>query len=495
MKRTLIPLSLFSALLLTGCEKAGEQNGSSDEVASPNAEHAQTVTRLVHPAVFEMALGWISDTVSPVVTEVNLDAIYTNRNQFDYDLVKVSESQGPKIVHYQRSEGGYLSYKVNAEKNGVTSITLYDSGGGSGVGVTEITYEIKKRSVRINGVSREIEVLRILGVDDQETNSSSAPEGEDEAEETKTAEIIFKLPSAPVDPPVIADDPDQDTLEESDEGPPYAQDSADLWPDIYSLKRDAAEGSPTAQCALGLRYTKGDGVQKNLEEAVRWYRMAAEQEDAWGQFLLGMCYSDGRGVVQDDQEAAAWVRKSADQGLVAAQYSLGVMYGKGEGVPEDSSEAIKWYRKAAEQGFAQAQLALGWSYFAGSGVDKDLAEGLRWFRSAADQGFAEGQFLLGMFYDYGQDYGFGVEADDQEAAKWYRLAAEKGNAKAATNLGILYYLGDGVTKSIVEAHAWVTFAMQLGDSKAPQIIARLESEMTNEEITKAAEFRKSGINR
>ena len=70
-------------------------------------------------------------------------------------------------------------------------------------------------------------------------------------------------------------------------------------------------------------------------------------------------YANGEGVPQDDQEAVRWYRLAADQGLAQAQYNLGVMYANGEGVPQDDQEAVRWYRLAADQGLAQAQLNLG----------------------------------------------------------------------------------------------------------------------------------------
>ena len=67
-------------------------------------------------------------------------------------------------------------------------------------------------------------------------------------------------------------------------------------------------------------------------------------------------YADGEGVPEDDAEAVRWYRLAADQGLANAQYNLGVMYADGEGVPEDDAEAVRWYRLAADQGLANAQL-------------------------------------------------------------------------------------------------------------------------------------------
>jgi len=41
----------------------------------------------------------------------------------------------------------------------------------------------------------------------------------------------------------------------------------------YQKKR-AEEGSPIAQFDMGLRYMKGDGVEKNLELAEKWFTLA-----------------------------------------------------------------------------------------------------------------------------------------------------------------------------------------------------------------------------
>ena len=65
---------------------------------------------------------------------------------------------------------------------------------------------------------------------------------------------------------------------------------------------------------------------------------------------LGWMYANGEGVEQDKEEAVKWYRKAAEQGNADAQNTLGVMYDKGEGVEQDKEEAVKWFRKAAEQG-------------------------------------------------------------------------------------------------------------------------------------------------
>ena len=65
-------------------------------------------------------------------------------------------------------------------------------------------------------------------------------------------------------------------------------------------------------------------------------------------------------------EAVKWYRMAAENGHVKAQYNLGVIYYKGQGIEQDYNEAIKWYRKAAEQGYTQSQTILGLMYSKGT---------------------------------------------------------------------------------------------------------------------------------
>ena len=88
----------------------------------------------------------------------------------------------------------------------------------------------------------------------------------------------------------------------------------------------------------------------------------------------------------DETEAVRWFRLAADQGFAGAQYFLGVMYTNGRGVPQEETEAVRWFRLAADQGFAGAQYFLGIMYVSGRGVSQDGTEAVRWFRLAADQG-------------------------------------------------------------------------------------------------------------
>ena len=92
-------------------------------------------------------------------------------------------------------------------------------------------------------------------------------------------------------------------------------------------------------------------------------------------------YENGVGVAQDNTEAVKWYRLAADQGNADAQKAMGNMYNAGKGLLQDYAKAASWYRLASEQGNAQAQYNLGIMYENGLGVKKimlKLGNGIRW---------------------------------------------------------------------------------------------------------------------
>jgi TPR repeat protein len=58
-------------------------------------------------------------------------------------------------------------------------------------------------------------------------------------------------------------------------------------------------------------------------------------------------YASGNGVLQDYQEALKWYRLAAEQGHAKAQLNLAVMYGNGQGVARDYALAYMWAYVAA----------------------------------------------------------------------------------------------------------------------------------------------------
>ena len=55
--------------------------------------------------------------------------------------------------------------------------------------------------------------------------------------------------------------------------------------------------------------------------------------DAAAQLKVGDMFADGDGVPEDYGEAVKWYRLAADQGNAAAQYRLGRMFARGDHMP------------------------------------------------------------------------------------------------------------------------------------------------------------------
>lgn len=157
-------------------------------------------------------------------------------------------------------------------------------------------------------------------------------------------------------------------------------------PEIAALKAKAESGDASAQTRLGWIYQKGDGVKPDMKEAVKWFKMAADQDFPDGLAALGELTQAGQGVKTDLTEAARLYRSAAEKGSVAGQYNLAYLYEQGSGVEKSQTEAAKWYELAAQGGDPIAQYDIGQRYLLGVGVGTNLVQALKWLTLAARQG-------------------------------------------------------------------------------------------------------------
>ena len=65
---------------------------------------------------------------------------------------------------------------------------------------------------------------------------------------------------------------------------------------------------------------------------------------------MGSLYKEGKGVVRDLKEAVKWYRFAAEQGNSSAQLQLAISYMNGDGIPQDYVQAHKWVNLAAADG-------------------------------------------------------------------------------------------------------------------------------------------------
>ncbi|EFL87862.1 peptidoglycan-binding protein [Ahrensia sp. R2A130] len=156
---------------------------------------------------------------------------------------------------------------------------------------------------------------------------------------------------------------------------------------------------------------------------------AASAGDARALFHVGMRYSDGTGVTRNMANAGTWFERAAEKGYAPAQYSIGSIYEKGIGRKQDIAKAASWYEKAAEQGNARAMHNLAVLYATGKPPElaADMDKAVGWFQKAAGLGIKDSQFNLGILYGQGR----GAAQNLGESYKWFALAAKAGDTDAA----------------------------------------------------------------
>lgn len=137
------------------------------------------------------------------------------------------------------------------------------------------------------------------------------------------------------------------------------------------------------------------------QEQIKMVRLLADQGNPKAQHNLGAMYMVGQGVERDLQKAILWFKKSAEQGEVLAQHNLGVIYLQGvEKQPANLVEAAHWFTMAAMQGEPRSQHTLGGLYFEGLGVDKNLTKSYVWLSLALQTAPEERQNEIRQVRDY-----------------------------------------------------------------------------------------------
>ena len=171
----------------------------------------------------------------------------------------------------------------------------------------------------------------------------------------------------------------------------------------------------------GLDVRERTGVPQDDAEAVRWFRLAAEQGDAYAQYNLGGCTTPDEVSPRTTQKQSGGTVSLRNRGMRARRTTWVGCTQTDEVSPRTTQKQSGGTVLLRNRGMRRA-VQPGWMYATGRGVPQDDAEAVRWYRLAAEQGDAYAQYNLGLMYRKGE----GVPQDDAEAVRWYRLAAEQG---------------------------------------------------------------------
>lgn len=119
---------------------------------------AETPALKIHPKVFNLIECWISDSESPVVTEINLSAVEANGNQFNEEGLK---QDGDWLSYAAPDTDGFMRYRVLESKGNHYKVEYQENGGGTLTTASTIEFDIEKRNIHRNGSPATIRVLRV----------------------------------------------------------------------------------------------------------------------------------------------------------------------------------------------------------------------------------------------------------------------------------------------------------------------------------------------
>jgi TPR repeat protein len=209
---------------------------------------------------------------------------------------------------------------------------------------------------------------------------------------------------------------------------------------IEELKRLADSGDVPSQVQFGEKLEKGDGVEKNCTEAVRYFRLAADQNYGDGLVAVGRCLRVGIGVAANAKAAVGFFRKAAEQDHPDGQYWLGYCLRYALGCFRDYAEARRLLKLAADAGHGLAANLFGEMLEDGNGFSPNIDEAVRYYQRSSDLACPIGMFNFGDMHHHGKH----VPKDIPEAIRLYKLAADGDVEEAFFALCELYRRGEGV---------------------------------------------------
>ena len=207
-----------------------------------------------------------------------------------------------------------------------------------------------------------------------------------------------------------------------------------------ALKKKVDSGDMHYANYLGYAYDFGVGTSLNIKEAMKYYEMAAKQNNAIGMTNLADLYLRENKF----KKAKSLLFKAAEKECGYAQYLLAINFFYFNS--KHQKEALYWLEKSASNDDPYALYQLGLYYSEAN----DLAKAIKYYQRAAELNNADA--LLELSYIYGE--GIGVEQDDDKALFFLKKAAESGNQEVLDELAAMALSGEG-NMDAKEAEYWI----------------------------------------
>ena len=212
--------------------------------------------------------------------------------------------------------------------------------------------------------------------------------------------------------------------------------------DVSDVRRRAQLNDPEAYYFLGVMhyYGNADGVEKSTEEAMRYFKLAADKGHQPAQVNLGMLLLGDKSNTNNAALAVTYFTRAAEGGDSDAQWCLGRTYYEARvGRNPDFARATSWFRKSADAGNAFGLFHMGIVYEYGLAVNQGFHKAGEYYSRAADMENLDAMYYLGLLHAYGRGY----PQDIHKASLLFKRAAESGHAPSQYYLGVIFLYGQG----------------------------------------------------
>ena len=196
---------------------------------------------------------------------------------------------------------------------------------------------------------------------------------------------------------------------------PRPEMARDLW------KIGAEYGHPLHQFIYAEELEKAG----RKEEALSWYREAAEGGEPGAWCSVGRCYAQGIGTSRDEAYAVKCYEKEIPRGDVTSHNLLGEAYYLGKGVEQDYGKAFRLLSYASDKGSRYGVFYLAKCCYNGWGTPQDYGRA-RQYLDRVNWNYWEADYLRGMIYGHG----LGVAVDIPKAVGYLQKAGDHPEAKA-----------------------------------------------------------------
>ncbi len=196
---------------------------------------------------------------------------------------------------------------------------------------------------------------------------------------------------------------------------PQPEKARDLW------KIGAEYGHPLHQSI----YAKDLEKEGRKEDALYWFKQAAEGGEPGSWCDVGRCYFQGIGTSKDEAYAVKCYEKELPGGSISSHNVLGEAYFLGKGVTQDYAKAVELLTFACDKGSKYGLFYLAKCHFNGWGTPQDYVRA-RQYLDKVDWNYWEADYLRGVIYANG----LGVAADISRGVGYLQKAGEHPEAKA-----------------------------------------------------------------